>query len=360
MGLTDLFKRGEDLLSIDIGASGVKVIELERAGSKPRLLNVGVAPLAGEVFSGNAIAKPDRVAEQISFLIESNEIDPKRVATAVPAPSVFTKRIKMPRVGLSELSANVRLEAGNFIPHNVDQVRLDFHVLGESGKNQLDVLVAAVKNEVTDSYLDCMAMAGLEVAVLDVDFFALQNVFEINYPELVDDTVAIINVGARYSSINICRGGNPVFTGDISVGGKLFTEAISQELGVSVEEAELLKRKPEKDKDQSDRVRDILDRNLEYAAGEFNRSLSFYWNAAGSSEAIARILMTGGGSVVEGLVDELAEKTGLVCELLDPLREIDLGDSFDEEYVKDVAPLIGIGVGMGIREPGDREVPDFI
>jgi type IV pilus assembly protein PilM len=364
---SSIFKKREPLVAVDIGASGIKLVELDIAGDKPRLLNIGVAALSGEVFSNNTIVKPEKIAEQITALLEANSIGDKRVITAVPGPAVFTKKIKMAKMDAAELASNVMLEAGNFIPHNIDNVKIDYHVIGESGRSQLDVLVVAVKDEILDSFLSCFSLAGLEVAIVDVDHFAIQNMFEMSHPELVAKTVALVNMGARYSSINICKAGHSLFTGDVAVGGKVFTDAIVETMGVSAEQAENLKRKggsavsgsKAASDAMADAVQEVIDRNIEYAAGELNRQLSFFWNASGADESIDSILLSGGGCLVPGLVEELSEKTGIPCQLVDPLSGIDTGDSFDAAYLKEIGPLMSVAIGMGIRSPGDKVVPEF-
>lgn len=358
MGIFDFLNRHESLVALDIGSSSVKLIELDTTQEKPRLVNLGLSPLATDVFSNNLISKLEDVSENVTVLLETNGIEHKRIVTAMPGPSVFTKKIKMPKVDYAELANNIQFEAGNFIPHNIDAVRLDFHVLGETGK-QLEVLVVAVKNEIIDSFVESLALAGLEAAVVDVDYFALQNVFEMSYPEYIDQTVALINMGARFSSINICRSGDSLFTGDISVGGNVFTEAIEAETGLAFAQAEKLKLENNPESEHAEAVREAIDRSIETVASEFNRQLSFFWNASGSDEGIDRIMLTGGGSMIPGLIAELSEKTGIACEAMDPFRGIDCDESIDQSYLKEVGPLMSIGVGLGIRQPGDKIIPDY-
>ena len=355
--LKDLLKKHESLVALDLGATALKLVELDITGEKPRLCNIALMKIGADVFSGNVLSKAEKVSEIISTLLEESQIADKRVITAMPAPSVFTKRIKMQKMDYDELDNNIQFEAGNFIPHSLDAVKLDYHIIGDAGKNQLDILIVAVKNEIIDSFLDCFSLAGLEAAVVDVDYFALQNVFEFNYPEYISKTTALINIGARYSSINICQGGQSLFTGDISVGGKLITDAISEELQVSVEEAEKYKVSQDSRGDHKVEVEDIIDRSIEQVASEFNRQLSFFWSASGSDDGIDHIMLSGGGAKLPGLVDELSEKTGLKCESMDPFRHVMCDTSFDKVYLKDLAPLMSVGLGLAMRQPGDKIFP---
>jgi type IV pilus assembly protein PilM len=355
-GLRSLFKKNEYLISVDIGSAGIKLIELDLSEDKPKLLNIGYAPLVGEIFSNNLITKTEKVAEQVTSLLEGNAISDKRAVTAMPGPSVFTKKIKMQKLPPAELAANIEFEAGNYIPHNIDAVRLDYHVLGEVGKNQIEVLIVAVKKEIIDSFMGVLSLAGMDTAVVDVDHFAIQNMYEMAYPEDISKTVALINMGARYSSINICREGKSLFTGDIAVGGRAFSDALMTELGMTYEVAESVKKgKGPKDLDPAP-AQDLIDKNIEYVASEFNRQLSFYWNASGAEEGIDKIVLCGGGALVKGLLEELAEKTGIECAAADPLRGISIGNGFDAQYLKEIGPLMGVAIGMGIRQPGDRIV----
>ena len=358
MGIKDLFKRDESLIAIDIGASSIKVIELDMTGEKPRLLNYALAPVVGDIFSNNVIVHTSKVGDLVADLLGSKPFTERRVVTAVPGPSVFTKKIKMPKMAPAELASNVQFEAGNFIPHNINAVRLDYHVIGDSGKGQLDVLVAAVKNEIIDSFIEAVSLGGQEAAVVDVDCFALQNIFEMSHPELVGRTVALINMGARFSSVNICRGGQSLFTGDIAIGGKTFTEALVEGLGISSDEAEKIKKKNDPANPHHHDATDIINRSVQDAAAELNRQLSFFWNASGSDDGIDIIVLTGGGALVPGLIEELKEKTGLDCRTLDPFKGLEVAPG-DREELSHLAPLFAVATGMGIRQPGDRIVPDY-
>jgi len=358
MSFLSLFRKKEPLLSLDIGSSGIKLIEFDLTAAKPRLLNIAMAPLAADAFANNAIAKIEVVAEQISTLIDANSITPKRVSLTMPGPSVFTKKIKIQNMNLSEVASFIELEAGNFIPHNIDAVRLDYQVIGYSDDDQMDVLVVAVKNEIIDSYLETLSICGLEPAVVDVDYFALQNMFEHNYPEIADSTVALVNIGARYTSINICRAGETLFTGDIAVGGKVISDALVEELGLAPEEAERLKRKLDTSKPEFENARNVIAKNVDYIASEYARQISLFWNAAGVEGGIDKIMLAGGGALSPGLEKDVSAKTEIPCEVVNPFNMIECGDTFDSDYLKEIAPFMGVAVGLGLRQPGDKIMPE--
>ena len=357
-----LFKKTESLLAIDIGSTSIKIVELNLKGERPQLVNLAVASIAPGTVSNHTVQKPELVAEQIGALLEANNIDELRVITALPGPSVFTKRIKMPRSSPSELEAAIQLEAGGFIPHNIDAVKLDFQVLKAFGKNQLEVLVAAVKNEIIDSFVDSIALAGLEAAIVDVDYFALQNIFESAYPELISKTTALINVGQRHTSICICKDKESLFTGDISAGGRALDDALQHELSLSPEKIEAVKKCLGKKNPyeglpsgiDARAVENIVTSAAEEMAVEFNRQLSFFWNASGADEGIEQIFVAGGMARLPGLVENLGIHTGLSCAVLDPFKGIEVGDDFDSEYLAEMGPPAAVAIGLALRTPGDK------
>lgn len=351
------FSRAESLIAVDIGASGVRILEVE-AAERPIVKNIGFAPFKGDVFSNNLLTKGERVSEQLVALLENNSIADKRAVVSLPSPSVFTKKIQIQKVPYKELAANITFEAGSYVPHPLEAVKLDYHVLGEA-KNHLDVLIVAVKNEIVDSYLDALGLAGVEVAVADIDYFALQNMCELSYPELFEKTVAIVNIGARFTTMNICRAGQSLCVGDLAVGGKYYTESIAEALDVKFDEAEALKLGGKVPDEHADAFADVVDRCSEYVGAEVNRQLSFLWNATGADGGIETILVSGGGARVKGLIEEIGEKTGLPTALADPFRGFDCAENIDREYLNELAPLMGVVAGMSTRTPGDKERPTY-
>lgn len=358
MPLLSLFRKREPLLSLDIGSSAIKLIEFDLAGSKPRLVNIAMAPLSSDVISNNAIAKTDVVSQQITALIEANSISPKRASITLPGPSVFTKKVRIQSMDLSELGSFIQMEASNFVPHDIDAVRLDYHVCGYTDDDQIEILVVAVKNEIIDSYLEALSLSGLEAGLVDVDYFAAQNMFEMNYPELVESTVALLNIGSRYTSINICRGGDSLFTGDIAVGGKLVSDALVEELGLSADEAEKLKRKLAPGKSEFENARSVVAKNVDYMASEYARQLSLFWNAAGAEGGIDKIMLCGGSAGTGEIDKAVREKTEIECEIIDPFRNVECGDTFDSDYLKEISPYMGVAIGLALRQPGDKIYPE--
>jgi len=358
MSILKLFKKQENLLAIDIGASSLKLIELQIQNSKPLLVNYARVNLPPDVFNSSILTKGEPVSDALNLLLETNSIPERRVVTAMPAPSVFTKKVRMQRMGLEDLTTNVHFEASNFIPHNINAVQLDYHILGESGKNQLDILVVAAKSEIISSYMDAIALSGLQTAIVDVDYFALQNAFEFAFPEQIEDTTALINIGYRYTTVNIVRGGESLFAGDISTGTRQIQEALESGLDLKASEAVEVLCGEKQLPDRQAEVSQIISDQVENFAHELNRQLSFFWNASGADDGIDRIYLTGGGALLPELLEIVSQKTDIETLLLDCTKQLNYEGKFEKEYIEELGPFMTICLGLALRQPGDKVLPE--
>lgn len=350
-----LGRNGDDrVVSVDIGTSAIKLMELDLTGDKPKLTNAGVAPSPANSLKNNTIVKPEEVATVIRSVLEGNNFQATKAITAIPGPSVFTKKITLAQSSLKDLSNNISFEASNYIPHKIDAVHLDYQVLRANGTSTMDVLLVAVKNEIIGSFIDTLEQSGLEPVIADVDYFALENMFELNYPEEKERTVALINIGARYSGINIIQCGESIFTGDVAVGGRLYTDALVETLQIKSLEAEQAKMGHIPDGIDSDLVAETLERTTDHVASELHRQLGFFWNAAATDRSIEAVYVCGGGSQTAGLLNELSARTGMECRAVDAFRRIDCSNGFDTDYLKEIAPAMGVSIGLASRRMGDK------
>lgn len=344
----------EGILGIDIGYSGIKLVELDPNAKRPTLKTLAFAPLDADVFSGYLIKQPARVGEEISKLLDTHHISVRRAAVALPASSVFTKRIKVPRGRRDELQASIHLEAANVIPHKMDAVKFDYQILGEAPRNQLEVLVVAAKSEIVDSFIEAILAADVDTVVVDVDTFALQNAFESAIAgDLKGKPVALLNVGARYTAVIISEDGHLLFSGDIPSGGKGVSEALAAELSIAVQEAEELKRSPAAESG----VREATERQLDRLTSDLNRQLALFWSASGAQQQISKIYISGGVASESALLSKLSEKTGVACVAFDPLRGIDCSQLPDSTICQRLSPLCAIAIGLASRRPGDKLFP---
>jgi type IV pilus assembly protein PilM len=345
MDLSKLFSKAEELLAIDIGSGALKIVELSGSGARRTLENFAFHSLSADLLGGNLISKPEQLAEIIEKICDSNGFSGKRAIFSVPAPAVFTKRIKMASQSEDQLSSAVQFEAGNFIPHKIDAVKLDYAVLGEVGKGQLDLLVVAVKNELLENFENCLSLAGLESAIADVDFFALHNLAQFNYEFPVDQCVVILNFGYRYSCLSISKAGVPVFVGDISIGIKNLEEELALKLGLPEAELRVAFQEGSIKSEWNAYISSFLEQNSQ----ELARQIAFFWSTCGVEGSISKLLLAGAGTLLPGFSEVLSRKTSYAVEILDPLLKLDVNESVDQGYLKKVAPLLSVAIGLGLR-----------
>jgi type IV pilus assembly protein PilM len=349
-----LFNRAKKTVGVDIGTSTLVLAELEAETQGYKLLNLAHTDIPPEVFSNQLIARPDLLSEVITTLLESLSISGKDIVLNLPGPSVFTKKIRMPFQPDDELRQSVGLEAANFIPQDINQVSLDYHVLGSAGKNAIDVLLVAVKQDVLTSYIAPFEMAGLNVAVADVDYFALQNCFEMNYPEQKEHTCLLLDIGARFAGLSVVHQEQNLFCGDVTLGGRNVTDKIAQQFSLTSAQAETAKR------DLSDvAIRDAVVQQMENTVSELSRQLTFFWDASAEDKRLEKIYLCGGGSLLPGFANELSERMGVEALALDCFKRISYStDQFDESLISDLRPFASIAIGLASRRAGDREVFD--
>ncbi|RME60084.1 MAG: hypothetical protein D6780_04020 [Candidatus Dadabacteria bacterium] len=212
---------------------------------------------------------------------------------------------------------------------------------------------------------EVFGMAGLEVAVLDVDIFALQNAVELNIKSAEEKLIGIVKVGGKNSTISIVRNGVNLFTSDVGTGGRSITEVISTETGASFEEAEKIKRKLCLEKDGSgseeEAYLDALHKGVEYVAQEIHKQFNYLLSAVDSGE-LSVVYASGGGVQSKGLLSALSERLGVPVEQFNPFSVIEINEELhDLNYVKELSPFMGTAVGLAIREVGDKvKAEDFV
>lgn len=344
----------ETLVAVDIGASKIKMMVLDITESKPKLVAAGLAPTPANALKNNQVTNAEALGKAIRTLLDANQITLDKVAFSIPGPNAFTKKVTMAYCAEKDLANNIGFEANNYIPHNVNDVYLDYQVLGTNGTSTMDILLVAVKNDVIDGFVDAMSYAGLTPGIADIDFFAVENMFFLNYPEHANKTIALVDIGARFSSVSIVQEGVPLFSGDVSVGGRLFTDALVETLGMEAAEADDAKMGGTVEGYDESLVIETLDRTTDHIASELHRQLGFFWNASGTDRAIEGIYLSGGAARANGLRENISSLTGIDCQIVDPFKEIEPSDQFDQEYLDEIKTSMGVSVGLAGRRFADK------
>ena len=234
-----MFGSGGQLVGLDIGTHAIKAVVLEERGDGYSLKRFGHRPLEPELIVDRAVMDPKKVSETIRDLFSEVGIRNKHVVVSVSGLSIIVKNIHIPEMSEEELEVSIQWEAEQYIPFDISDVNLDFQILGPSsrGSGQMEVLLVAVKRDKLQEYTSLVADAGLKPAVVDVDAFALANCFEHNHVVNEGQLVALIDIGAGTTNLNVMNGSKLSFTRDMMIGGNQYTLAIQKEFGIGFEEA---------------------------------------------------------------------------------------------------------------------------
>jgi type IV pilus assembly protein PilM len=350
-----MFISKKDIIGLDIGSKHIKAVQLKENKGTHRLERMGITTLQPELIVDGSILDATRVVEAIKELISNANIKAKDVTLSVSGHSaVIIKRVSLPQMTEEELGAQIRFEAEQYIPFDIEDVSLDFQILGPAEEdNMMDVLIVAVKKDKINEYVTVVKEAGLNPVIVDVDAFALENMYELNYEVKEDQNVALVNVGASTININIIKGGISVFTRDSAVGGNLLTEALQREFTVSYANAEKLKQEQSVEGVSQDEVHVSLTSAFEGIIAEISRSFDYFRDTT-NYENIDEIILTGGVALARDFAQTLSERVGVTVTVVEPLKNIEVPESFDKQYLQKVSSLLSVAVGLAMRRVGDK------
>jgi type IV pilus assembly protein PilM len=352
-----LFGSKKGLVGVDIGSSAVKAVELKPGGrgGEFHLVKLGLEPLPPEAIVDGAIMDSGAVIDAIQRLFSANKIKTNEVATSVSGNAVIVKKISLPQMTQEELAESIHWEAEQYIPFDIQDVALDYELVEGSGSGgNMDVMLIAVKKDKISDYTSAISQAGKTASVVDVDVFALQNAYEVNYGIDPGRVVALLNVGASIMNINIVKGGTSIFNRDIAVGGNQYTDAIQKELNLSFEQAENLKKGARVEGAARENLGPILQAVSENIALEIQKTFDFF-KATSSEDRIDRIFLSGGTSKVQGLQDLLSDRFEAGVEIMNPFNNVIYNPrEFDPDFISEIGPSAAIAVGLAVRKVADR------
>jgi type IV pilus assembly protein PilM len=351
-----LFGKSKGLVGLDIGSSAIKAVELKaggKGGAAYQLVNLGLEPLPPEAIVDGAIMDSGSVIDAIQRLYGSHKIKNGDVATSVSGNAVIVKKISLPQLSDEELAESIHWEAEQYIPFDIQDVALDYEVVEGGGVGgNMDVLLVAAKKDKIGDYTSVLSQAGKNCQVVDVDVFALQNCYEVNYGIDPGRVVALLNVGASIMNINIIKGGMSIFNRDIAVGGNQYTDAIQKDLSLSFDQAEAMKKGARVE--GAENLPPILQAVSENIALEIQKTFDFF-KATSSEDRIDRIFMAGGTSKLRGLQQLLSDRFDAGVEILNPFNNVTYNPrDFDPDFITEVGPQAAVAVGLAVRKAGDR------
>jgi type IV pilus assembly protein PilM len=347
-----MFGKKKSVAGLDIGSSSIKMVELNGKLNNLNLVSLGFENLPGDTIIDGQIMELNVVSDVIRSVCVNHQVTADRVVTGVSGHSVILKNIVLPAMTNEELEESIDWHAEEHIPYDLADVSLDYQVTAESS-DSTHVLIAACKRERIDNIRQAIQLAGKTPVIIDVDTFALQNCYEMNYQPTADDVVTLLNIGASTMNVNIVKGTRSLFTRDITVGGSQFTDVLQRSLGLNFQQAEAVKRGVADAVDglEEKSIEPLMNNVTEIVAMEIQKTFDFYRATTEDNETIVqKILISGGGSKLAGLSQELSTRLELPVEVLDPFRSIKVDTKkFDPEYLSEIVPEMAVAVGLALR-----------
>lgn len=351
-----MFSRKKTPIGLDIGSSCIKAVVLNDTKDGYELAYAGVAPLPQEVIVDEVVADKQQLTAVLRELIGKTGIKPSEaIISASGHSSVIIKRITIPLMTEEELGVSIKFEAEQYIPFDINDVNIDFRILGPNpdAEGQMDVVLVAVKKNVIADYVDVVEKAGLDAVVMDVDAFALGNIYELNYGDAEGKVIALVNVGASKTNISVLQEGAPIFTRDCSIGCNNHTDALVRELSLSREDAEQVKQGHTVASAPAENAQTVLATASDEIYTELYRSFDYFKNSVSDVE-ISRILLSGGAALMKGFPEKMAERLGIPVEVVDPFLHIKPSNKLDQAALAEIAPMAAVAAGLALRRAGDR------
>ncbi len=346
---------GKSSIGLDIGSSYFKVVQLKDSKKGYELELFDVLQIPSEIIVDGAVIDSLRLIDALRELIKKSRVKTKNAVIGISGhASVIIKRISLPEMSEEDLAESIKFEAEQYVPFDIEDVNLDFQILGpreEAG--QMDVILVAVKKDIINEYVAVVKEAGLVPVIVDVDAFALENMYEVNYEIEPNKNVALVNIGASTINMNIVKGGMSVFTRDSSVGSNLHSEALQKAFSVAHENAERLKRGESVEGVSQEDAFSAMASASDDIISEISRSLEYYKSTT-MHEDINEVILSGGGALIRDFPRLLSEKIGVESRAAEPFRNIFIPKKFDISYMHEIAPIAAVAVGLALRRPGDR------
>jgi len=339
------------LIGVDISSTAVKLLQLSRSGDRYRVEHYAVEPLPPNAVVEKNVVEVEAVGEAIRRAVSRSGSRSKFAAAAVSGSSVITKLIPMPAdLDEDDMESQIELEAVNYIPYPIEEVNLDFEVLGAMPGNSemVQVLLAASRSENVEARASALELGGLTAKVIDVEAFAIENAYALmggglNVPR--DGLVALVDVGATMTTLNVLRGGRSIYTREQVFGGKQLTDEVMRRYSLSYEEAGLAKRQgglPESYEIE------VLDPFKEAMVQQVSRLLQFFY-AGSEFNRVDHVVLAGGCASIPGIAAMVEEQLGVSTTVANPLAHMTLGPRVQAHALAQDAPALMIACGLALR-----------
>lgn len=332
--------KAKEAVGLDIGSYSIKVVSLRReaAGNTLTAYNIKNIPL---------YEKDIRLERIIEEALKEIDLHPEEVNLSISNPEVIVRFIDLPRMSREQLDSALIFEAEKYIPFDVNEVVMDFLILGDAPKpGQMNVVLAAVKRDALESRIKLVEDMGISVNVMDIDSFAVFNTFLISNPSPEKTGRTFLNLGHSQANVLITVGDTPCFMRQIQIGGKDIIDAICRDMGISPEKAEAMQTKCAK-KDRA-RMKQATASVLDELVGEIQLSFGYFENRYNSS--VSDIFCSGGLVFQEGITEYLGDKLGIPVQKWNPVGGIGVSDSLSREDIESIASQLAVSIGLALRD----------
>lgn len=350
-----MFFQSKKLIGLDIGTANIKMAEVDFSRKGSTLVNFAIMPTPARAINGGETSDPAAISEALKTLQLNLKSKRKNASVGLWGTSVITKRITIPQMDEKLVSGQIRWEAEQYIPFDINEVNIDFKILKafQSSPENMEILLVAARQDVAFLYQDIVASAGLNVSIIDVSGFALANCFLNNWGSQKGQTVALMNIGAAITNFVVIENGEVIFCRDIPVGGLTYTAEIQKGMGISLEEAEAMKISACTGQAAPEEVVKILQATHEILGEEVQSSLDFFINTT-PGLPVQQCLVTGGASRTTGLINFLSQHTKMGFQIFDPFRNVKINDrNLDNGFISEIRDFAAVALGLGMRAAGD-------
>ena len=357
-----MFNKKDRFLGIDISSSGVKLVELSRSGKRYQIEATAIEPLPeGAVEDGNP-SDVDQIASALKRVVKASGTKLRKAAVAVPTSSVITRTIPMPiEYGEDEIEAAIEVEASQYIPFPIEEIYVDFSVLGPSraSRDSQDIMIVASRRENVDLRQEVLQEAGLKTAVVDVEAYAIENMFSLLSSNLYFDNAntetaferlnnirtAIADIGLNTTTLYIFQGNRVVFTREQPFGCDQLTRAIAENYDLPKDRAELAKRSGELSEDY---IPNVLEPFRQSVSDQINNALQFFFSSS-NYNSIDSLLLTGGGGTIFELDKTISQVMNVPCAVANPFESMASIKKINRRSLSRDAPLFGVACGLALR-----------
>lgn len=347
---------GKRVIGLDIGTTSIKMIELSVDRKSASIINAGFMPIKRDTLIGGSIADPATLSQYISELHKQSGFKNKQVCVGLFGTAVMVKKISMPKISKKLIGEQLRWESEQYLSVDINELSVGYHIIENrksSSSDLMDILLVAAKHDQIFRYVECMQASSLKAKIVDVAGLALANCLEFNYGKQENEIIIIINVGASVTNFVVVEKTEVTFLRDIPIGGINYTNEINMVMGLSFEEAEILKINASSGQEAPEEVSSIMASTNENVLEEILATYQLYLSDQNAGE-VTKIYLSGGGIFAPGLGELINQAFDVPCEYLDPFLKVkNKNKKISNEFLDQIRPIASVALGLSLRRKSD-------